>query len=121
MHDYPDIWLHVDAAWLGAAFSCPEFREHCRVPAINLYAESVCINFHKVRIGSLLLASPVIEGFPQWALVSVDCAGLWVRDRRDLTEALDITPPFLRSSEADAGSWRYFCLLLTPKSVTNVE
>ena len=60
------------------------------------------------------------EGFLQWGLVSVDCAGLWVRDRRELTEALDITPPFLRSNEADAGSWRYFCLLFTPKSVTNV-
>ena len=46
--DHPDIWLHIDAAWLGAAFSCPEYRERCRVPAVNKYADSLCVNFHKV-------------------------------------------------------------------------
>jgi len=84
--DYPDIWLHVDAAWAGAAFSCPEFRERCRVPAINKSADSLCVNFHK------------------WGLVSFDCSGFWVRDRKYLTEALDITPPFLRSTEGDSGT-----------------
>ncbi|KAF9792658.1 pyridoxal phosphate-dependent transferase [Thelephora terrestris] len=86
LSDYPEIWLHIDAAWLGAAFSCPEYRERCRVPAINEYADSVCVNFHK------------------WGLVSLDCSGMWVRNRKHLTEALDITPPFLRSSEGDAGT-----------------
>lgn len=59
--DYPDIRLHVDAAWLGAAFSCPEYREHCRVPAINKYADSVCVNFHKVQIKLPLLASAIVD------------------------------------------------------------
>jgi len=94
----------VDAAWAGAAFSCPEFREHCRVPAINESADSICINFHKVRIKPLLHASTITEGAIQWGLVNFDCSGFWVRDRKDLTEALDITPPFLRSTEGDAGS-----------------
>ncbi|KAF9785098.1 pyridoxal phosphate-dependent transferase [Thelephora terrestris] len=84
--DYPDIRLHVDAAWLGAAFSCPEYRERCRVPAINKYADSVCVNFHK------------------WGLVSLDCSGLWVRDREHLTRALDITPPFLRNPDGESGT-----------------
>jgi hypothetical protein len=103
--DYPDIWLHIDAAWLGAAFSCPEYRERCRVPAINRYADSVCVNFHKVWTRSFLIPSAIFEGAIQWGLVSLDCSGMWVRNRKHLTEALDITPPFLRSSEGDAGSY----------------
>ena len=59
--DYPDIWLHIDAAWLGAAFSCPEHRERCRVPAINKYADSLDINFHKVGIVLLLRAFAIAE------------------------------------------------------------
>jgi aromatic-L-amino-acid decarboxylase len=102
--DYPDIWLHVDAAWLGAAFSCPENRDRCRVPAINKYADSLDVNFHKVRIILLFYASAIVDEAAQWGLISLDCSGLWVRDRKDLTDALDITPPFLRSSESDAGS-----------------
>jgi hypothetical protein len=103
--DYPDIWLHIDAAWLGAAFSCPEYRERCRVPAINEYADSVCVNFHKVWARSFLIPSAILKGATQWGLVSLDCSGMWVRNRKHLTEALDITPPFLRSSEGDAGSY----------------
>ena len=104
MRDYPDIWLHIDAAWLGAAFSCPEFRERCHLPAINKYANSICVNFHKVRIRSSSFTSAIVEGAMQWGLVGLDCSGFWVRDRRDLTESLDITPPFLRSNEGDEGS-----------------
>ena len=103
MNDYPDIWFHVDAAWAGAAFSCPEFRERCRVPAINKYVDSLCINFHKVRVKSLSSLLRPLKAL-QWGLVSFDCSGFWVRDRNNLTEALDITPPFLRSAEGDAGS-----------------
>ena len=107
MRDYPDIWLHVDAAWLGAVFSCPELRERCRVPAINKHADSIGVNFHKVHITCFSFASAVAEGFVQWGLVSLDCSSFWVRNRRDLTEALDTTPPALRSPEED-GSQTFF-------------
>lgn len=107
VRDYPDIWLHIDAAWLGAAFSCPEYRERCHVPAINKYADSIGINFHKVRIMLWLRAPAMADGNAQWGLVSLDCSGLWVKDRKSLTEALDITPPFLRSAEGDAGSYSF--------------
>ena len=103
--DYPDIWLHIDAAWLGAAFSCPEYRERCRVPAVNEYADSLCVNFHKVRTRFFLVPPAMFTSVIQWGLVSLDCSGMWVRNRKNLTEALDITPPFLRSSEGDAGSY----------------
>ena len=101
---YPEIWLHIDAAWLGAAFSCPELRERCRVPGINKYADSICINFHKALVGSPSPVYPITESALQWGLVSLECSGLWVRDRKNLTEALDITPFFLRSTEGETGS-----------------
>jgi aromatic-L-amino-acid decarboxylase len=46
---YPDIWLHIDAAWAGVALACPEFREISYLNAINQYAHSFCTNFHKVN------------------------------------------------------------------------
>ncbi|RXW21325.1 hypothetical protein EST38_g4541 [Candolleomyces aberdarensis] len=74
LKDYPDIWFHIDAAWAGVALACPEFREQLYLPEINESATSVCANFHK------------------WGLVNFDCSAMWVRDRRLLTDALDVTP-----------------------------
>jgi aromatic-L-amino-acid decarboxylase len=48
VHHNPDVWLHVDAAWAGVSFACPEYRERGQLTAINAYADSFCTNFHKV-------------------------------------------------------------------------
>ena len=53
MKAHPSIWLHIDAAWAGVAFSCPEFRAQGRLDAINAYADSFCTNYHKVLWPSL--------------------------------------------------------------------
>jgi len=45
----------------------------------------------------------------QWGLVNFDACCLWVRHRTHLTDALDVTPEFLRSKHGDAGAF----LLLT--------
>ncbi|KAG7090975.1 hypothetical protein E1B28_010042 [Marasmius oreades] len=84
--DYPDLKIHVDSAWLGMALVCPEFRETCYLKEINEFADSFCTNFHK------------------WGLTNFDASAMWVRDRRYLTEALDITPPFLRTPQGEAGT-----------------
>lgn len=42
------MWLHIDAAWAGVTLACPEYRETAQLPGINEYADSLCINFHKV-------------------------------------------------------------------------
>ncbi|EIW80802.1 hypothetical protein CONPUDRAFT_144722 [Coniophora puteana RWD-64-598 SS2] len=84
--EYPSLWVHVDAAWAGVALACPEFRETCQLEAINKYGDSVCVNFHK------------------WGLTNFDNSCLWVRDRTDLINALDITPEFLRTKHGDAGT-----------------
>ena len=42
--------------------------------------------------------------------MNFDCSTLWVRDRIHLTDALDITPAFLRTKHGDAGeSWTLQC------------
>ncbi|KIM30795.1 hypothetical protein M408DRAFT_327769 [Serendipita vermifera MAFF 305830] len=79
----PSIWLHVDAAWAGVAFALPEYRQTGRLDAINKYAYSFCTNFHK------------------WGLTVFDCSTFWVKDRTYLTEALDVTPEFLRTRHGD--------------------
>lgn len=40
--------MHVDAAWAGVTLACPEYRKAAQLPGINEYADSLCINFHKV-------------------------------------------------------------------------
>ncbi|KAL6306954.1 pyridoxal phosphate-dependent transferase [Sparassis latifolia] len=84
LREYPSIWFHVDAAWAGVALSCPENREIAQLASINKYVDSLGTNFHK------------------WGLVNFDATMLWVRSREDLTEALEVTPPFLRTKQGDA-------------------
>ncbi|KDR75274.1 hypothetical protein GALMADRAFT_249272 [Galerina marginata CBS 339.88] len=86
VNDYPSLWVHIDAAWAGLALSCPENRSKLYLEEINSFAHSFCTNFHK------------------WGLVNFDCSTLWVRDRKHLTDALDITPIFLRTKHGDAGT-----------------
>ena len=42
----------------------------------------------------------------QWGLVNFDCHALWVRSSKDLTDALDITPEYLRTVHHDTGESR---------------
>ncbi|EMD37052.1 hypothetical protein CERSUDRAFT_84071 [Gelatoporia subvermispora B] len=84
--DYPSLWIHVDAAWAGVTLACPEYRGTAQLENINAYATSFGTNFHK------------------WGLVNFDAALLWVKDRKDLTDALDVTPEFLRTKQGDAGA-----------------
>ncbi|KAK2464196.1 hypothetical protein APHAL10511_003653 [Amanita phalloides] len=86
LKDYPSLWLHIDAAWAGCALSCPEYRGVCYLDEINAVATSFCTNFHK------------------WGLTNFDISALWIRDRKLLTDVLDVTPPFLRTKYGDAGS-----------------
>jgi aromatic-L-amino-acid decarboxylase len=77
------IWLHVDAAWAGSAAVCPEHRG---LLAGVGHADSLCINPHK------------------WLLTNFDCDLFWTRARRDLIEAMSITPEYLRNAASDSGA-----------------
>jgi aromatic-L-amino-acid decarboxylase len=75
-------WLHVDAAHLGIAALCPEFRA---IHAGLVHADSYCVNPHK------------------WMLVNFDCDAFWVRDRAALVRALSVLPEYLRNSATESG------------------
>jgi aromatic-L-amino-acid decarboxylase len=71
-------WLHVDAAYAGAAAMVPELR--------HLFdgveqADSFVFNPHK------------------WMLVNFDCSAYFVRDRDELLRTFQITPEYLRTAD----------------------
>jgi len=77
------LWLHVDAAYAGAAAVCPELRwSHAGVE----YADSYCFDPHK------------------WLLTGFDCDAFWVADRAGLVEALTVLPEYLRNAATESGA-----------------
>lgn len=69
------VWLHVDAAYAGSSFICPEFRHWMR--GIEL-VDSFNMNPHK------------------WLLVNFDCSTLWIRDARHVVDAFNVNPVYLQ-------------------------
>ena len=77
------VWLHVDAAYAGAAAVCPELRHtHAGLE----YADSYCFDPHK------------------WLLTGFDCDAFWVADRAELIEALTVLPEYLRNAATASGA-----------------
>jgi len=76
------VWLHVDAAWAGAATVCPEFRH--LVDGVEL-ADTYCMDAHK------------------WLLTAFDCTLLWTRRPDVLTAALSVAPEYLRNAASESG------------------
>jgi aromatic-L-amino-acid decarboxylase len=76
------VWLHVDAAYAGSAWVCPELRES---QAGVERADSLVVNPHK------------------WLFVPMDCSALWSRRPEALRRAFSLVPEYLRTSdEADS-------------------
>ena len=73
------LWLHVDAAYAGAAALCPELR--ALMPGLER-ADSIGVNPHK------------------WLFTPVDCSVLMVRDVANLRAAFALVPEYLRTDEA---------------------
>ncbi|KAK4875669.1 hypothetical protein RN001_012091 [Aquatica leii] len=76
----PCTWLHVDGAYAGNAFICPELKP---LMAGIEYADSFNTNPNK------------------WLLVNFDCSCLWVRCRIKLTSALVVDPLYLQHANSD--------------------
>ncbi len=72
------VWLHVDAAYAGAAAVCPELR---RPFAGWERADSIVTNPHK------------------WLLVPMDCSVLWTRRPDALRDAFSLVSEYLRAGE----------------------
>jgi aromatic-L-amino-acid decarboxylase len=72
------VWLHVDAAYAGAAAVCPELGH---LFAGWERADSVVVNPHK------------------WLGVPVDCSTLWTRRPDVFRDAFSLVPEYLRVAE----------------------
>uniref|UniRef100_A0A3Q3K3F4 Aromatic-L-amino-acid decarboxylase n=1 Tax=Monopterus albus TaxID=43700 RepID=A0A3Q3K3F4_MONAL len=77
-----NMWMHIDAAYAGSAFICPEFR-----PLLNgvEFADSFNFNPHK------------------WLLVNFDCSAMWVKKRADIIGAFKMEPLYLKHENQESG------------------
>src|SRR5205085_7496994 len=71
-------WLHVDAAYAGSAWVCPELR--WTQDGVEL-ADSLVVNAHK------------------WLLTPMDCSCLWTSRPDDFRRAFSLVPEYLRTPE----------------------
>jgi aromatic-L-amino-acid/L-tryptophan decarboxylase len=72
------VWLHVDGAYAGSAWVCPEFRWS---QAGVERADSVVVNAHK------------------WLFTPMDCSLIWTSRPEDFRRAFSLVPEYLRTSE----------------------
>jgi aromatic-L-amino-acid decarboxylase len=69
-------WLHVDAAYAGSAWVCPEFRTEDVAGA-----DSLIVNPHK------------------WLLTGMGCSCLWTARPEDFRRAFSLVPDYLRTRD----------------------
>lgn len=81
-HGAGPAWLHVDGAWGVNACVCPEHR--AMLQGVDR-VDSLCVNPHK------------------WLLTNFDCDAFFVRDAKAITDAMSITPEYLRATTPAAG------------------
>jgi len=74
------LYVHVDAAWAGAAMICPEFRHYWTGVE---EADSVVFNPHK------------------WLGAQFDCSAHFIRSPDDLVRTLAIQPEYLKTHGAE--------------------
>jgi aromatic-L-amino-acid decarboxylase len=85
VHEIADVseeagaWLHVDAAYAGSAWVCPELRWS---QAGVERADSLVVNPHK------------------WLLVPMDCSALWTSRPDVFRDTFSLTPEYLRTGDA---------------------
>jgi aromatic-L-amino-acid decarboxylase len=80
------IWLHLDAAYAGAAAIVPELRGFFEGMG---GADSIVLNPHK------------------WLLTNFDCTAYYVRDRDALLATFSLTPEYLRTAhDAEVANYR---------------
>jgi aromatic-L-amino-acid decarboxylase len=72
------VWLHVDAAYAGSAWVCPELR--WSLEGVDR-ADSVVVNPHK------------------WLFTPMDCSTLWTRKPEVLHEAFALVPHYLAATQ----------------------
>ncbi|XP_051919658.1 histidine decarboxylase [Hippocampus zosterae] len=77
------LWLHVDAAYAGSAYFCPELR--WSLEGIE-FAHSFVFNPSK------------------WMMVHFDCTAFWVKDKLQLQQTFSVDPVYLRHENSQAAT-----------------
>ncbi|EXJ92908.1 aromatic-L-amino-acid decarboxylase [Capronia epimyces CBS 606.96] len=80
---HPNLWVHVDAAYAGAALICPEYS--AKYSPLMKVADSFNMNMHK------------------WLLVNFDASCLFVQNRNHLTRALSVSAAYYANKHTDSG------------------
>lgn len=75
-----NIWLHIDAAYLGSALILPEYR--WMIKGIE-HADSFVFNPHK------------------WMFTNFDCSAYFVKDKESLIKTFEIIPEYLKTKPDD--------------------
>jgi aromatic-L-amino-acid decarboxylase len=71
-------WLHVDAAYAGAAWLCPE---------------------HRWSQAGVERADTLVVNPQKWLSVPMDCSAFWTRRPGDLRNAFSLVPEYLRTAD----------------------
>ncbi|KAK4152506.1 hypothetical protein C8A00DRAFT_44455 [Chaetomidium leptoderma] len=79
-----EVWVHVDAAYAGAALVCPEVQAATRIGLVGRF-HSFDMNMHK------------------WLLVNFDASCFFVRDREWLVQALSVNQAVYGNKASDGG------------------
>ncbi|KYN20262.1 Histidine decarboxylase, partial [Trachymyrmex cornetzi] len=69
------LWLHIDAAYAGSAFICPEFRSWLQGVE---FTDSIAFNPSK------------------WLMVHFDCTAMWVKNSQALHRTFNVDPLYLK-------------------------
>ena len=70
-----DIWLHIDAAYAGSAFLCPEYRKFLK---------------------GIEFASSFVFNPSKWLMTNFDCTCLWVESSIHLHQTFTVAPLYLK-------------------------
>lgn len=83
-----NVWIHVDAAYAGSAFICPEYRYLMK--GIET-ADSFNFNPHK------------------WMMVNFDCSAMWLKDPTWVVNAFNVDPLYLKHDmQGSAPDYRHW-------------
>uniref|UniRef100_A0A8C6U2N1 Histidine decarboxylase n=1 Tax=Neogobius melanostomus TaxID=47308 RepID=A0A8C6U2N1_9GOBI len=78
-----ELWLHVDAAYAGSAYFCPELR--WSLDGID-FADSFVFNPSK------------------WMMVHFDCTAFWLEDKLKLQQTFSVDPVYLRHENSQGAT-----------------
>lgn len=83
-----DIWVHVDAAYAGSAFICPEYQ-----PLMKGVENADSFNFNPHK----------------WMLVNFDCSAMWLKDPNWVVDAFNVDPLYLKhDQQGSAPDYRHW-------------